>query len=572
MTTFCPTALSPTVLTQAQRYLLAHDYSFGGGSLLRAAIAANPHPDVPFIRPVRPVMGTDGVARSELSLLDVDELAQSWSAWYRGQSIRPRDRVAIFLPDSFAYSIHYYALSQIGAIPVMINSNAPSASAISLLRQTTPAGLYTDEARLQRIWRQDAGAIEDLRWHAVAEELPAPPAAELPQSARYAHAPSDPVSILHSSGTTGFPKPVVQTHHSSVAGPRFRMLSHVEQPGALMMTALPQSHLGCIAYSSYAVLCGTPLVALYDASGSVLADAVAEHRPTSVMAFSHAYGELAALDVPDGSLDSVGTWVSMGDAIHEAHIQTILARRNRDLAPAAFFDRLGTSELGWGVLLHVRTSASGGKGRCAGTPTGVAEVKVLRKDGTEAPRGEYGLLGARGPAITAGYWNDSDTTYRSRLAGFWLTGDVAYRDEAGAFYMVDRAVDSIETAEGAGYSVYMEEVILSEVSEIADCAVVAGSLDGETVAVGLVRPTSEGAEPQPLLDAASAALRAAGLPGLSLLELARTDGDYPVGVTGKVLKRRLRERYADLSAYAEAGGDRLLALAAPVADPIPAAS
>lgn len=557
---------SPTVLSQAQRYLVANDYSVGGGNLLRSALAYNPRPDVSFIRPIRPIAGTDGVDRDELSLHDLDHLAQSWSVWYRAQRVKPRDRVAIFLQDSFAYSIHYYALSQIGAIPVMINSNAPSASAISLLRQTTPVGLYTDESRLQRIWQEDVAVIESLRWHAVAEEVPAPPAAELPESARYAHDPSDPVSILHSSGTTGFPKPVVQTHHSSVAGPRFRMLSHVELPGALMMTALPQSHLGCIAYSSYAVLCGTPLVALYDASGDVLAEAVAEHRPTSVMAFSHAYGELAALDVAAGSLDSVGTWVSMGDAIHEAHIQTIIGRRSEDLAPASFFDRLGTSELGWGVLLHVTTGASTGKGRCVGTPTGVAEVKILRADGTEAAVGEYGLLGAKGPAITAGYWNDADTTYRSRLAGFWLTGDVAYRDEAGAFYMVDRAVDSIETAEGAGYSVYMEEVVLSEVAEIADCAVVAGVLNGESVAVGLVRPTLEGADPQPLLAAASAALRAAGLPGLTMLEVARTDADYPVGVTGKVLKRRLRERYADLSAYAENGPDRVLSFESPARD------
>ena len=40
-----------------------------------------------------------------------------------------------------------------------------------------------------------------------------------------------------------------------------------------------------------------------------------------------------------------------------------------------------------------------------------------------------------------------------------------------------------------------------------------------------------------------------------MLEVARTDADYPVGVTGKVLKRQLRERYADLSAYAAQGAD-----------------
>ena len=47
-------------------------------------------------------------------------------------------------------------------------------------------------------------------------------------------------------------------------------------------------------------------------------------------------------------------WVTMGDAIHEAHIQTILSHRSPDRRPAAFYDRLGTTELGWGVLLHVQ--------------------------------------------------------------------------------------------------------------------------------------------------------------------------------------------------------------------------
>jgi len=51
---------------------------------------------------------------------------------------------------------------------------------------------------------------------------------------------------------------------------------------------------------------------------------------------------------------------------------------------------------------------------------------------------------------------------------------------------------------------------------------------------------------------ANAALRAAGLPELALLEVASSDDDYPVGVTGKVLKRQLRERYADLSTYGRA--------------------
>jgi acyl-coenzyme A synthetase/AMP-(fatty) acid ligase len=246
----------------------------------------------------------------------------------------------------------------------------------------------------------------------------------------------------------------------------------------------------------------------------------------------------------------------MGDAVHAAHIRTILGHRSPDLRPSDFYDRLGTTELGWGVLLHVSTIASDRKERCVGTPTGSAEVAVLRKDGTEAGPEELGLLGARGPAITAGYWNDHDTTYRSKIGGYWLTGDVVYRDAAGSFYLVDRAVDAIETSDGAAYSVLMEEVVLSGAAEICDCAVVAGRRDGETVAVALVRSTA-GGDAAELLEAANAALRAAGHPELALLEVARSEADYPLGVTGKVLKRQLRERYSDLSRFTEGPGRTL---------------
>jgi acyl-coenzyme A synthetase/AMP-(fatty) acid ligase len=548
------------VLSPEQREKLAGDHSFGGGSLLRAAVAANPHPTEPFLRSGRPLINTDGRPQTDFSLVQLQRLAESWSVWYLERGVRPRDRVAIYRDDSFAYSVQYYALSQIGAIAVLVNSWAPPSIALSLCEQTNPVGILTDEARLAALGER-LHALPGLRWTQTVEDLPAPPAADLPESARFRHAPADPVSILHSSGTTGRPKPAIQTHESSVAGPRFRLVTHKETPGALTMTALPQSHLGCIAYMSYAVLGGTPVVPLYDASGRQLEAAVTEHRPTAVMAFGHAYAELAALDPPPGALDSVSSWVSIGDAVHEAHIKKVLAQRSDDLPPAAFLDRLGTTELGWGVLLQVRTLATERKDRCAGKPVGVAEVAVLRPDGTHAEVNEFGLLGAKGPAITAGYWNDSDTTYRTRLSGFWLTGDVAYGDEEGNYYQVDRAVDAIETPSGTGYSVFMEELILNEVPEIADCTVIAGRDGDRAMPVAVVRLKADDADPAALLAAANEALYSARHPQLALLEVARSDEDFPVGVTGKVLKRQLREKYGSLPGYLGNGKGKVLASA-----------
>lgn len=412
-----------------------------------------------------------------------------------------------------------------------------------------------DRARLERL----GGEVPGVRWIQVAEELPAPPAATLPESGRFRHVDEDPVVILHSSGTTGVPKPTIHTHRSIVAGPKFRLVDHNETPDALMMTSLPQSHLGCIAYTTYAVLAGARTVAGFDRSGEDLAAAVQQYRPTSVMSFAHAYSEMAALDLPPGAVDSVNAWVSIGDAVHEAHMKKILSWRSPELPPAAFLDRLGTTELGWGVLLKVRTLTTERNDRCAGKPVGVAEVTILRKDGTHADTNEVGLLAAKGPAIAPGYWNNSDLTHRFRLSGYWLTGDNAYRDENGDFFLVDRAVDAIETPNGTGYSVFMEEVLLSDVPGIVDCAVIAGRADGRVVPVAVVTTGKEVVEAEKLLLAANEALRAAGHPELGVLEIARKEEDFPVGVTGKVLKRELREKYSDLTSYVRDADGKYLA-------------
>ncbi len=540
-----------TVLSPQQRAALSTDPDVGGGNLLPSAIAANPHPDVPFLRSLRPLIDTDGRPRTEFSLLDIDRLAQAWSAWYLAKGVRPRCRVAVHLDDSFAYSIHFYALAQIGAIAVLINSNASREIVLSLCRQTNPVGLFTEPHRLTG-FEDGLTEVPSVEWVHTTQEVPAPPPATLPDSRRYHHQSEDPVALLHSSGTTGVAKPTIHTHRSIVSGPKFRLVDHAESRRALTLTALPQSHLGCIAYTTYAVLAGARTIAGYDHPGAHLAKTVAKHRPTAVMSFAHAYSELAAVDLPPGVVDSVTAWVSIGDAVHEAHIKRVLGQRSRHLPPAAFLDRLGTTELGWGVLLKTRTLATERNDRCAGKPVGVAQVTILRENGTPADTNEIGFLAAKGPAITPGYWNNSDLTYTFTLAGYWLTGDNAYRDENGDFFLVDRAVDAIETENGVGYSVFMEEVILTDVPDVVDCAVIAGRDAGRVVPVAVLTIGTAEVEPEKLLRRANEALRVAGHPGIAVLEIGRRPEDLPVGVTGKVLKRDLREKYADLATYLRA--------------------
>jgi uncharacterized protein (TIGR00369 family) len=566
-------ALSSVTMVNAQtRDSLAERTDFGGGNAWRTALRTSPAPDAPLVLADQPLIDVDGRERAEFSIRQLVALADAWSAWYRERGVRPRDRVAVWLDDTFEDQVHLTALAQLGAIAVLINGRVPVESAVSLIRRTSPVGIYTDERHRELLARHhDLG----VGWTTTRADIGAL-TGTLAERDRYRHADTDPVAICHTSGTTGNPKPVVWAHRQSVAGVQYRMANHPEPPDALMLSAAPHSHSGAIAFTFYVLLAGVPLVAISDITGPGLARGIATHRPTAVLSFNQTLVEMLEAGADPADFDSVAVWISIGDSAHDAHNRALVklggATVDGERVPGSIVDDgLGSSELGWAALRHVVSADSPPKPRHLGTVVPIAEVAVLRPDGTRADTDEVGLLGVRSPSLAHGYWNDSDTTYRSQLSGYFLSGDLVYRDAEEHYYQVDRAVDAIRTARGDGYSILMEELVLLNLPEVADCAMVAGRHAGETVAVGVVRPREGSGDPADLLPRVNKVLAEAGQPELAVLEIARAETDIPLGATGKILKRVLREKYADLATYLPGRPAEVTATTLPVAA-VPAAA
>lgn len=522
--------------------LLVHNPNLGGGNILQSVLEVSSEPDTPWLLANRPLRDIDGEECAEFSLNNLNRLVESLAVWYWEKGVRSRDRVAIYLDDSFEDIVHLFALSRIGAIAVLLNGRLPLETALGLCQRTQPVGIYTDEHHLQLIQSglQDISAF--LRWVCAARDMGVLGVRTLPSDARYQHHDEDPIVICHSSGTTGNPKPVIWTHGQSIAGPRYRLSSFTERPGIIMLLAVPHSHTGAVGFTFYALLANILLVAISDPRAHSLVTAIECYKPTTVVAFSASYAELASNISTDVDLSSVRHWINMGDSAHHAHVMTIL----RNVPNSAFGDGLGSSELGWGILRRLYTLDAEPVARLIGEPEPLADVAVLREDGTLADQYEVGLLGVKSPTLTPGYWNDSDTNYRSRLMGYWLSGDLVYRDKQNQYYHIDRAVDAIRTPNGNGYSVLMEETLLLTLPEISDCAIVAG-WDGTKVVPVAVVKCHQKTKAEDLLIRANEALRSSGQLELAVLDIAQSEADIPVGATGKVLKSRLREKYNNLA-------------------------
>lgn len=168
------------------------------------------------------------------------------------------------------------------------------------------------------------------------------------------------------------------------------------------------------------------------------------------------------------------------------------------------------------------------------------EVKVVDEAGIEAPRGEVGEITVKSQGVMKGYWNRPEATAQALRNGRLYTGDMARMDEDGHLYFVDRKSGMIKTGGENVFPKEVEDAIASHpaVMEVA----VFGVPDvkwGETVkAVVALRQGAE-ATPEELIDHCRRQIASYKKPA----SIDFVDA-LPRNLTGKVVKAELRARYA----------------------------
>lgn len=496
----------------------------------------------------------DGTAPTVLTLDRLNEIVETYAGWYHRHGVRPRDPIVVYTDSALEYVVNFLALSGLGAVPALVNSNLSAEVTRDYAQRLGAVGAFTDAAHRAALRGPETS---ELIFHVTSADITPADRAGLPTSYPYQHGNGDPVLITHSSGTTGTPKAVCATHQSFFAATRYRLSLPLPQGFERILSALPGSHNSAITVVMQSLLSGLPLHILSSQTGENVLEAIEKFRPTMVAAFASIYADLATRDLSGRDLFSVVYWYNSGDAAHHAHIRVLtrlghhveVTAEGRVRMPGSFFhDGLGSSEMGHSLFYNIHKPDVIKRLRCIGIPYGFVEAVVLSEEGEPLPPYQIGRLGVKSPTISPGYWNDSLTTYRSWLRGYWLTGDLVYCDERGAFFHVDRVTDTIRTPDGQMYSVWAEELLLDAFSEVLDCTIFGvTSTQGTTDAYVLLqlRDTIDTVPEDAWRSRANKLLTSNGMPGVTRVFTA--DGsDLPVGPTGKVQKRQLRARYQQL--------------------------
>jgi acyl-CoA synthetase (AMP-forming)/AMP-acid ligase II len=484
--------------------------------------------------PDRPSV-TDLDDGSTVTYAQLDARAAAVAGGLRAMGLAAGERVALLLPNGQAYLAAYLGALAAGLVVVPLNVRLLRADYEHMLTDSGSRVLVTTAEFLDRI-----PEIEGLTI-VCDDELDALAGRGEPVLEPAAADGRDPASLMYTSGTTGSPKAVVLSHDSwrSVARTATTVLGMTE--GEVTLHVAPLTHgAGFLVLPTFELGGHNLLCSAFDAARTLRI--FEEHGVTGLFVVPSMIRMLLdARPVGWTAPASIRRLYYAGSPIDPATMREAtevfdgrLVQSFAQMESPMFFTVLDADDHRSAVA-----DPSSPLVRSAGRVLPGVTLRIADDADVDVAPGGEGQVLARAPQTMNGYWGRPDDTART-LAGGWLhTGDVGRIDADGYLYVVDRTKDMIVTG---GSNVYAREVeeVLAGLPGVKDAAVVGlpHRLWGEAVTAVLVPAGPERD------DAAVIAACREQLAGYRVPKQVLWVDELPRNAYGKVLKRRLRERFA----------------------------
>ncbi len=273
--------------------------------------------------------------------------------------------------------------------------------------------------------------------------------------------PGDLAGIFHTSGTTGRPRGVMLTHGNFLASARASAANLGVHPKDRWLASLPLDHIGGFSILTRSLLNGTAIVLHPGFSPDAVLKGIRKDRITLLSLVPTMLRRLLNAG-PESPPRLRGVLLGGGPSP-----ENLLERAAAAGLPV--LKTFGMTET-CSQITTVPPGEAGHRLVTAGRPLAGVEITILDDQGEAVPDGETGEIAVRGPMVTAGYWNDPESTAELVQNGWLHTGDYGHLDGDGYLHVVMRRTDRIVTG-GENVNPLEVEAELRKRSSVGDVCV-----------------------------------------------------------------------------------------------------
>ena len=470
--------------------------------------------------------------------------ARRYAAVLRQRGVGPGDRVALLLPNIPHFPMAYYGALSLGAVVVPIHALL-RAEEIRFVLEDAEARLLVCAAPLLGEGAKgaelagvpvlcvlDGGDADVPGIDALAQQVE-------PIRSYVSRDADDDAVVLYTSGTTGQPKGAVlsqlnMTMNAILAG------TSVADIGAddVVMGVLPLFHSfgqTCVMNAGFYAGATILLMPRFDGPGAL--DLMVRHGVTLFSGVPTMFIALLDAARSDDRRPPLRSATSGGASMPAAVIEKF-----KDVFAIDVYEGYGLSETA--PVATFNQEEFGRRVGSIGHPIWGVEVDIARADVEDRvellPPGEVGEVVIRGHNVMKRYHNRPEATAAAIVDGWFRSGDLGRKDDEGFLYIVDRKKDLIIRG---GFNVYPREVEESLLRHpaVGQVAVI-GLPDqryGEEVCAVVVRSPEAAERPDDEVAAEIVAWAKEHLGGHKYPRAVRFVAEFPLGPSGKVLKREL---------------------------------
>ena len=350
----------------------------------------------------------------------------------------------------------------------------------------------------------------------------------------------DPINIQFTSGTTGNPKGATLTHHNILNNGFFVGESQILTEKDRLVIPVPLYHcfgmvmgnLGCITHGSTMIYPGEGF------EPKAVLQAVHQEKATALYGVPTMFiAELAEPEFESYDLSTLRTGIMAGSICPAEVMKKVNGKMNMKEVQIAY----GMTETS---PVSTQTSSEDPFEKqvtTVGRTQPHLETKIVDPGtGNVVPRGEIGELCTRGYSVMLKYWNNEEKTREAIDASGWMhTGDLATMDEEGYIFIVDRKTDMVISGGENIYCVQVEAALNKHPKVLQVCTFgIPDDRLGEKMVACYVS-TDATLEAHALEQFAKDSLASYRVPK----KFVRIDKPFDLNATGKIEKRKVRDLF-----------------------------